>query len=339
MVRKAHHEDQINMRTGRILLTGAALVGVFVYLNNASWLAPEMSGKPVLLAHRGLAQTFSRDGLTNETCTASRIDPPRHAYLENTIASIEAAFQAGADIVEFDVHPTTDGHFAVFHDWTADCRTEGRGVTREHTLAELKALDIGYGYTADGGRTFPFRGKGVGLMPSLDEVLTAFPERRLLINVKSNDPEEGELLGERLAGFAPEQRRLLMAYGGDLPMVTLRTRVPDIAVMSRASLKGCAIGYLALGWSGYVPKACEHTLLLVPQNYAWFLWGWPKRFLDRMRTAGTAVFVTGPYGSGDPGTSGVDDEARLKALPERFDGGIWTNTIDLIGPIVRAAGG
>ena len=113
-------------------------------------------------------------------------------YLENTIASIEAAFAAGADIVEFDVHPTTDGHFAVFHDWTVDCRTEGHGVTREHTLAELKALDIGYGYTADGGKTFPFRGKGVGLMPSLDEVLAAFPMRRLLINVKSNDPDGRE---------------------------------------------------------------------------------------------------------------------------------------------------
>jgi len=54
---------------------------------------------------------------------------------------MQAAFAAGADIVEFDIHPTTDGHFAVFHDWTLDWRTDGRGVTRERTLAELKALD------------------------------------------------------------------------------------------------------------------------------------------------------------------------------------------------------
>ena len=26
------------------------------------------------------------------------------------------------------------------------------------TLAELKTLDIGYGYTADGGKTYPFKG-------------------------------------------------------------------------------------------------------------------------------------------------------------------------------------
>jgi glycerophosphoryl diester phosphodiesterase len=61
-------------------------------------------------------------------------------------------------------------------------------------MADLKILDVGYGYTADGGKTFPFRGKGVGLMPSLAEVLQTFPGRRLLINVKSNDPAEGEKL-------------------------------------------------------------------------------------------------------------------------------------------------
>ena len=42
--------------------------------------------------------------------------------------SFRAAFAAGADIVEFDVHPTTDGHFVVFHDWTARLPHQGSGV-------------------------------------------------------------------------------------------------------------------------------------------------------------------------------------------------------------------
>ena len=57
---------------------------------------------------------------------------------------MRASFEAGADILEFDIHPTTDGRFAVFHDWTLECRTDGRGVTREHSMAALKRLDIGY---------------------------------------------------------------------------------------------------------------------------------------------------------------------------------------------------
>ena len=28
-------------------------------------------------------------------------------------------------------------------------------------MQQLKQLDVGYGYTADGGKTFPFRSKGV----------------------------------------------------------------------------------------------------------------------------------------------------------------------------------
>ena len=113
-----------------------------------------------LIAHRGVHQTFHRENLENDTCTAERIYPPEHDYLENTLRSMEAAFAAGADIVELDVHPTTDGHFAVIHDWTVDCRTEGTGETRSHDLAYLKTLDIGYGYTADGGATYPVPRQG-----------------------------------------------------------------------------------------------------------------------------------------------------------------------------------
>ena len=179
----------------RLVWVGIAFIiaAAVIWLNNTSlWVAP--APKPTLLAHRGLAQTYGTEGLTATTCTAARIFPPEHDFIENTLPSMRAAFAAGADIVELDIHPTTDGQFAVFHDWTLDCRTDGRGVTREHSLADLKKLDVGHGYTADGGKTWPFRGKGVGLMPSLDEVLAAFPDKRFLIHIKSNDPAEGRQL-------------------------------------------------------------------------------------------------------------------------------------------------
>ncbi len=50
----------------------------------------------MLLAHRGLAQTFSMEGITGDTNTAAIIYEPEHPYLENTLTSIEAAFAAGA---------------------------------------------------------------------------------------------------------------------------------------------------------------------------------------------------------------------------------------------------
>ncbi|MHC2298695.1 glycerophosphoryl diester phosphodiesterase [Rhizobium mongolense] len=129
----------------RYSIAAIAVFAAAVYLNNTNLLASHREGKPVLLAHRGIAQRFDERDLTNDTCTAARMLPPKHDYLENTILSMRAGFDLGADIVEVDVHPTTDGEFAIFHDWTLDCRTNGHGVTREHSMAEMKALDIGYG--------------------------------------------------------------------------------------------------------------------------------------------------------------------------------------------------
>jgi glycerophosphoryl diester phosphodiesterase len=259
--------------------------------------------------------------------------PVDHDYLENTIPSMAAAFDYGADIVEFDVHQTVDDRFTVFHDWTVDCRTNGTGVTREQTLDTLQALDIGYGYTADGGQTWPFRGQGVGLMPSLDEVLTTFPDRNFLIDVKSNDAAEGELLAERLAALMADRTGEIMVYGGERPINVIGERLPHLKTIDRPRLRRCLIQYFAIGWTGYVPTSCERGLLMTPANMAPWLWGWPNRFLQRMDRVGSQVMLVGDY-YGEGFSQGFDDPARLNHLPTDYSGGIWTDRIDLIGPAV-----
>lgn len=323
------------MRKRWVVLGAAAVAACGIWLGNTSAFSSRPAGEPVLLAHRGLAQGYERAGLTGDTCTAQRMTPPRHDFLENTLRSMEAAFALGADVIEFDVHPTTDGQFAVFHDWSIDCRTAGTGRTRDHSLAELKALDVGYGYTADGGRTFPFRGKGIGLMPSLDEVLAAFPDRRFHINVKSNDPAEGQALGTYLSRLSPEARSRLTLVGADEPLTAAARTVPDIHRLSRGGLISCIPRYAALGWSGYVPEACRDATLLVPINIAPWLWGWPDRFLDRMDAVGTRVYVLGPY-AGEGFSQGLDDPELLERLPEGYSGGISTDAIDVIAPALTA---
>jgi glycerophosphoryl diester phosphodiesterase len=312
----------------RVLIALAVVCGLalFGWLNNTSRFA-EASGPPQLLAHRGLAQTFDVAGVQNDTCTAERIHRPTHRYLENTIDSMRAAFDAGADIVEFDVHLTKDDRFAVFHDWELDCRTNGRGVTRDHTMDELRKLDIGHGYTADGGKTFPFRGKGVGLMPSLDEVLGSFPDRQLLIHVKSNDPAEGRKLAELLAQLPERRLARLAVYGGDEPIAALRERLPSVRVMSKATMKACLLRYQAGGWTGWVPSECENTELHVPEGIGRWLWGWPNRFVERMEQHGTRVVIVG--GSGEF-SAGFDTAADLGRLPDGFSGVVWTNRVDQV---------
>jgi glycerophosphoryl diester phosphodiesterase len=320
------------VRKGKIAAIVVAAVLVVGWLANTSLLAGPPNDEPRLLAHRGMAQTFDLAGVESDTCTAQRIEQPEHQYLENTIPSMRAAFDAGADIVELDLQPTKDNRFAIFHDWTLDCRTNGKGVTREHTLAELRALDVGYGYTADNGKTFPFRGKGIGLMPSLDEVLATFPDHDLLLHVKSDDPAEGRLLADALGKLAPERRARLAVYGGDQPIAELGERLPDLRVMSKATMKDCLLPYIATGWSGYVPDACANTQLQIPDNIAPWLWGWPNRFLDRMKAHGTYVYLVR---GGNEFSDGFDTEADLEHLPDGYTGGIWTNRIDKVAPLLQ----
>jgi hypothetical protein len=91
-----------------------ALFALAVWAGNRAW-TPRPPGQPTLLAHRGLAQEYDRTGLTGDTCTAARMVPPTHGYLENTLDSMQAAFALGARRVELDVHPTTDGHLCREH--------------------------------------------------------------------------------------------------------------------------------------------------------------------------------------------------------------------------------
>src|SRR5687767_10121867 len=116
----------------RLFFLAAAFLLVMTFVN-ASWLADKPVGGVKLIAHRAVAQQFSRKGVERDTCTATRIEPPVHDFLENTTRSMQAAALLGADMVEIDIAPTADGRIAVFHDWTVDCRTEGKGETRGKT--------------------------------------------------------------------------------------------------------------------------------------------------------------------------------------------------------------
>ncbi len=322
-------------RRYKILLATALTVSA-VYVFNASWRVPAGEPELRLIAHRGIHQTFSLDGLQNDTCTATRIHHPTHDYIENTIRSMQAAFAAGADIVELDVHPTIDGKFAVLHDWNIDCRTEGHGVTREHSLAYLKSLDIGYGYTADGGSSFPLRGRGVGLMPELREVFTVLPGGRFLVNFKSREAREGDMLAA-LMDEHPEWRPAVWGiYGGDEPTSRAAELLGnDVKAWSRRGLIDCLGRYIAIGWTGVMPDACKGTAVMIPVNAAPWLWGWPNLLLQRFHAVGSEVILLGPFSSGDPGATGIDTLEELARVPSGFSGYLWTNKIEVIGPAVK----
>jgi len=317
-----------------IVAAAILLVVAGVWLNNSSVLyGPSPNARVQVLAHRGVYQTFPSENLDNDSCTATLIAPPRHPFLENTLASMQAAFDSGADVVELDVHLTPDGKFAVFHDWTLDCRTDGKGVTELTPFSALKALDIGYGYTADGGKSFPFRGKARGQMPELTEVFDAFPGRKFLVNYKSRRAEEGTALAALLAARPEFRARVYAVYCGSEPTRAAIQAIPGLRGYDRESLKACIVRYAVLGWSGYVPVACRNTILALPLNIARWMWGWPYRFVARMQAEGTDVILLGPWSGG--ASVGIDAEAELRLVPENFAGMVWTNHTETMANAIK----
>ena len=62
----------MSWRWRTLLLLG--VVAAAVYIFNASWrVAPLADPQVALIAHRGVHQTFSREDLDNDTCTAERM--------------------------------------------------------------------------------------------------------------------------------------------------------------------------------------------------------------------------------------------------------------------------
>jgi glycerophosphoryl diester phosphodiesterase len=76
--------------------------------------------RPMVVAHRGAS-----------------VEQP-----ENTIAAFEAAIDAGADAVEFDVRLTVDGHAVVMHDPDVSRTTDATGLVSEMTLEEVRKLGV-----------------------------------------------------------------------------------------------------------------------------------------------------------------------------------------------------
>lgn len=62
---------------------------------------------------------------------------------ENTLAALQAAVDAQADAVEFDLHVTADGEPVLFHDFTLERTSTGRGRLDATELAALRELDVG----------------------------------------------------------------------------------------------------------------------------------------------------------------------------------------------------
>ncbi len=185
---------------------------------------------------------------------------------------------------------TSDGRAVIFRDARLECRTNGTGAVAERDLNYLKTLDIGYGYSADGGRTFPTQGPAIGAIPTVEDMLAFYNHAADLRPARRADGRSG---GRRLPArpcadrLHPRLRR---------PEARARLRPADLAgfILDNAASAACTEPYRKTGWLEFVPEACNGQTLILDRNGSFTLWGWPYRFrLARMSGAGARFFIAG----------------------------------------------
>ena len=172
------------------------------------------------------------------------------------------------------MHATADGHVVVLHDEALDRTTDGTGPVRGLPLAALQRLDAGCRFRAPDG-TFPFRDRGLRV-PTLAEVLEAFPGVPLNIEVKQLDPPIEHTVVALLDRFAARAHTLLAAEDGTI-MTRIRAAAPDM-LTSFSALEvaewvfrlrdGNLAGYQPPGVALQIPPAFGDITLVTAESVA-----------------------------------------------------------------------
>ncbi|WJZ03259.1 hypothetical protein [Corynebacterium freiburgense] len=98
------------------------------------------------------------------------------------------------------------------------------------------------------GKTYPFRGKDIGVMPSFTEVLREIPNHDLLIHIQDGQHKTYQVLFETLAKLPEHQRCWLTVYSNNDGIAWLCT--------------------ITLGWS----QTFVYYMEQVPPDYAGYIW-------------------------------------------------------------------
>src|SRR5512145_2726086 len=205
-----HFLQEISMKSKRILIIAAVLLGVLVLLTLVMPDAPENSyyrnvERPLVIAHQG------GDGIRPW----------------DTMVAFEHAVQIGADVLEMDAHITGDGKIVLMHDEEVDRTTDGTGLIEEMSLEELRQLDAAYQWSNDDGKTFPYRGQGIQV-PTLEELFQKFPQMRYAIEIKLTQNPIDKPLCDLIRKYSMQDKVVIASFH-DEAMQRFRETCPEVA--------------------------------------------------------------------------------------------------------------
>ena len=273
---------------------------------------PALRGTPLGFAHRGWTPAAARgdgagDGSGDHPVAA-------HAW-ENTLAAFAAALDLGLTHLETDVRATSDGVAVLLHDPDL-ARTTGRAVP----VSALTWSELG-----------DVRVAGLHRVPRVEEVLDAFPEAVLNIDVK--DARAVRPLADALRRADAQDRTVVAAFDGRRARA-VQHLAPGVA--RSAGLAGSAGARLAAALERLSPALGRRLLarasdgadaLQLPER-AGRLTVVTPRLLDLAHQVGVQVHVWT-----------VDDPARMDRLLDLGVDGLMSDRADLLSQVLARRAG
>lgn len=225
---------------------------------------------------------------------------------ENTMAAFKKAQAAGADGIELDVQLTKDGEVVVIHDETVDRTTNGSGLIKEMTWAQVRKLDAGRWFSeAYAGETIPTLRQvlewvaGTSLWVNIELKNNRFAyrglEEKVVKEIERTGLERRVVLSSfnplslrHLAAYRPAMERALL-YENKMPAPWIYAKLIGVssihphfsvitpAIVERCRAKGIAVRPYTVDDEGMMEElieaGVEAIITNVPDRLFWILNG------------------------------------------------------------------
>lgn len=200
-----------------------------------------LAGGPLVFAHRGASAVVT----------------------EHTMAAYQRALDDGADVLELDVHAARDGALVISHDRSLSRALGVDMVIAEHDLAALRAALT---------RAHPEHDPAA-LLPTLEQVMDAFPQVRLNVELKADSNALADAVYAVIARHRAWDRVLVASFHGD---ALARFRATSAGKVATSASTGEAARFYLCYLLGVASRPDYAALQVPPQLRR----RWPRIRLD-----------------------------------------------------------
>ncbi|MGX5677448.1 glycerophosphodiester phosphodiesterase [Bacillus toyonensis] len=231
---------------------------------------------------------------------------------EHTIAAYKLGQQLKEDYIEIDLQMTKDGHLLAMHDETVNRTTNGKGLVKEHTLEEMKQLNVGSFFN----EKYPNLAKKEfenAKVPKLKEIIEMFGHNANYY-IETKSPDEYPGMEEKLLeiikyyqisdkviiqSFSEESLQKIHSLHANIPLVQLLSYQKSVQLNELEIEKyktyciGLGMNYKYID-SAYVKKIKKHGLEVHPftvdnekdmkKLLSWGVDGMFTNYLDRLHS-------------------------------------------------------